>query len=1139
MASEQAKDPHLRALLLYLTSGTLPVNQALQNWVISASRESFSEGGVVWKRMSRHGFPPQNVVWTPPHMRTQVVSHAHGTILTGHGGIAKTTERILESYYWPNIQKDVEEFIRKCHKCQVREPTNRARNPKTLLQTLPQCSEPNQRVHVDLFGPLATSGRGKKFVLTLTDAFTKYVELVALPDKSAETVARAIFDKYVCRYGPPVEILSDGGREFCNQVLDELCKCMQIERSKTSPYHPQCNAQAEVVNKTIAKYLASVVDKSTLDWELYLAPLMFSYNTSLHRSIKAMPFYLTYGMKPRLPGLPISPVQYGETPAAEMLQTLQHARQLALEHNEQASAAAAQYYNRDARPHNYQVGQLVLLDEHNHLGKVRKLAPRWAGPYMVSKLVGPSDVQLALGQSKFRVVHTNRLKPYHSDLPFRASPAEAHRSPRIRPADPPTMGLDPGPAVYADVERPRPADLMDNFDPRTVVPPETPHPAMPEPAAPAPLAEPPPPVPPPPPVALPPQARRGRPPGSRNRPPPIAILVPRGEVPEDRRVTRSMARQLAEAAPPAMPDLMLNHVAAGHLDPWGLPATDTSTRVQIYRLRRRLLDLDLLQMLLTGNKEFPYDPRYFGMSLLQFKRLNTFFFAPGVLVSSGLGQPAVAHGPPPPPPPQHPPPPNPIHRLQEILNGERGVDEAAGGAVAVPGNHDANTEDKEPEAAAATAAPAPRRRITPSNDWIEQEFRRCRDWYITPGETTPETEADREDWIRQELRTFRKLNADVYLDIPRSQKGYDSQSSSSSSGSDQSTTSSDSDQTYQPEVTVLHPDGWDLADLTLGPTHSGLSWGTRAMLNKWVDQEPATAFRELMNSPLPRLYTRSAPPPRTASKRPREPQVGRPVEPETHGQKIREVDLCLSPVVRWRNMDKLAYRRAIERMLATAPIPGPKAPSGTSRSQVQLRIRHPDRAGWASSLSAPGALCYSEEDITTSETGPGTMSGSWRDPEPVADSDPETHQEAEMESESESESETEPGIEVTSSGSMDEGETSVGASACDDPPSDELFFSIPSVPLSDSEQMELGYDSEPTSEVMDTGTSPAAAPLPRARRLVANPWRPTVPPNPPDPKWARAEAMYRALGGRCPSNPAPTPYRPTTNTDPHLFQNEP
>jgi len=70
-----------------------------------------------------------------------------------------------------------------CETCQKRK--TQPSIPPAELQSLPVLTQPNQRVHADLFGPLKTSATGKKFLLVMTDAFTKYVELVAIPNKEA------------------------------------------------------------------------------------------------------------------------------------------------------------------------------------------------------------------------------------------------------------------------------------------------------------------------------------------------------------------------------------------------------------------------------------------------------------------------------------------------------------------------------------------------------------------------------------------------------------------------------------------------------------------------------------------------------------------------------------------------------------------------------------------------------------------------------------------------------------------------------------------------------------------------------------------------------------------------------------------
>jgi hypothetical protein len=117
--------------------------------------------------------------------------------------------------------------------------------------------EPNQRVRVDLFGPLKTSDGDKKFILCITDTFTKYVELLVLPNKEALMVATGILNCWICHFGLPLELITDKGKEFTNKMAEHLFSSLDIHHLTTSSYHPQCFSQAEVCSKTITKYLAA------------------------------------------------------------------------------------------------------------------------------------------------------------------------------------------------------------------------------------------------------------------------------------------------------------------------------------------------------------------------------------------------------------------------------------------------------------------------------------------------------------------------------------------------------------------------------------------------------------------------------------------------------------------------------------------------------------------------------------------------------------------------------------------------------------------------------------------------------------------------------------------------------------------
>ena len=93
------------------------------------------------------------------------------------------------------------------------------------------------------------------------------------------------------------------GRKYASTAA--LFQLLNVRHTKTSPAHPQCNAQVEVFNKTVKKFLQSFVDDTTLNWETFLPALAISYNTSYHSTIATTPFELLFGEKARLPSFPM------------------------------------------------------------------------------------------------------------------------------------------------------------------------------------------------------------------------------------------------------------------------------------------------------------------------------------------------------------------------------------------------------------------------------------------------------------------------------------------------------------------------------------------------------------------------------------------------------------------------------------------------------------------------------------------------------------------------------------------------------------------------------------------------------------------------------------------------------------------
>ena len=132
--------------------------------------------------------PNHNVIVAPAVLTKQIIAQAHDGQISGHRGGPATVARILETFWWTNMDKQVDKYIGSCHVCLSSSPRNC--QPDAPLQSLPEPHKPNDRIHTDLFGPLDSStpeqdGRTtKKYICVITDAFTKIVRLMVIPNRS-------------------------------------------------------------------------------------------------------------------------------------------------------------------------------------------------------------------------------------------------------------------------------------------------------------------------------------------------------------------------------------------------------------------------------------------------------------------------------------------------------------------------------------------------------------------------------------------------------------------------------------------------------------------------------------------------------------------------------------------------------------------------------------------------------------------------------------------------------------------------------------------------------------------------------------------------------------------------------------------
>jgi hypothetical protein len=227
--------------------------------------------------------------------------------------------------------------------------------------------------------------------------------------------------------------VSDNGKEFANNILEELCKLMRIEKHLITSYHPQANAQAERFNRDMRKYLMTMLEE-TSDWVTYLKPLQFAHNTALNKSTKFTPHYLTYLDNPRLPdSIDKQNATYSESYTADAFRRLKYAYNLVYSNNEQARVEYTKQFNKKCRTRRFEVGDEVLVSFPINVSVVnKKLSPIWKGPFRVCEVNGNILKVQATPRSKTITVHVNRIQLFHH-LKDIASTNVRHQ---ITPAEP-------------------------------------------------------------------------------------------------------------------------------------------------------------------------------------------------------------------------------------------------------------------------------------------------------------------------------------------------------------------------------------------------------------------------------------------------------------------------------------------------------------------------------------------------------------------------------------------------------------------------------------------------------------------------------------------------------------------------------
>ena len=408
---------------------TLPKHTATAEKILRQGGQYFLSDNNVLYRQSPTGERAAIHLVVPKTLQTELLHWCHDHFTSGHLGLNKTYERLRSIYFWNNMFADLHRWIESCVSCAQKKRD--VHHSKPLLLPI-AVSSLWEVIAADCMGSLSATNLGNRYILIISNLFTKYIKTAALPSIETTIITQVFLDKIVFRHGPPHRSLTDRGTNFTSKFMTQLCNDLNINKVFTSSYHPQWDGFVERINGVIMQIIAMYVASDHKDWDTYIPSTTYAHNTSISETIGDSPFFLTYGRKPvKLPddALLLSLIRSNSVDYhwERLIRQIRTARQLASECTQQAQQRMKLYNDQHAKDHSFRVGHKVwIYNPAVKPGLSKKLCYLWHGPFRLIEQITPVSFKVVNIQGKLQKgsIHVNCMKQYftYDDPPTDSPP---------------------------------------------------------------------------------------------------------------------------------------------------------------------------------------------------------------------------------------------------------------------------------------------------------------------------------------------------------------------------------------------------------------------------------------------------------------------------------------------------------------------------------------------------------------------------------------------------------------------------------------------------------------------------------------------------------------------------------------------
>ncbi|CAC5375541.1 unnamed protein product [Mytilus coruscus] len=175
-------------------------------------------GGVLYRRFETNiGQEARKQMIVPKSRPQELLHYFHDVPSAAHLGVDKTLEKLKNGFYWPNMKEYVQANCRSCDSCFARKPKKES----------------------TIFGYIRFRRTNVK------NLFTKWTEAIALPNQEISTICTAFIDHFVRKFGAPLQLHTDQGRNFQADIFQRMCKLLGIHKTRTTSFRPQSNGGVE------------------------------------------------------------------------------------------------------------------------------------------------------------------------------------------------------------------------------------------------------------------------------------------------------------------------------------------------------------------------------------------------------------------------------------------------------------------------------------------------------------------------------------------------------------------------------------------------------------------------------------------------------------------------------------------------------------------------------------------------------------------------------------------------------------------------------------------------------------------------------------------------------------------------------